>query len=752
LTPAISKETTLDWNGVPRRKLRHAKKAVFEPPEPRPMKNISRSLSPLLTALTVTLLIGTGYAQEQLAAETAAKQPKTGYTYLSATGMLPPLPYHPYPDLPTIAVGTNQFNYDDSKVNYVTIRAEAAEWAAKNAKAEPEGNGGGIALRMMGEDLRLVTPQVVSNSLKMTITGNDPELPYDLYARANIVGTNAWTYLGRLAAGETNVTVPLGTNGVLFLQLGTTQDTDGDYLPDAFEVLVTQLDPTTPNTFANTTAGNLALQYLTNVPPVIVPKLQDIFTRKLELWPIGATPGNIDFMRWDHGVGGTWTNIHYVKSVPPQSTTNLITTWDAQGHSLSNNAPDMLIEGLAYRDWGYYDNPSQGIGYDYKYKIITKVDLLTGGHPLSLDSHLHVIQLGTVKYVGNPVGAPPVFQSDGMIPFQDITVLGSHPDNNGLVWVELQDNTVVDATPAATTNYTNYTFSLAPSRLELEIWRGGSNITGTLQGAWVGEKIDLECRLTGGDFTLSNFVWNVPPNAISNYVPTLRTGKVDGFFPKTNASVGYHWIDGLSRAVVSCTAEVNGFPLLAYTRFDVTRPDGKLKAWQTGFIAANNNWESNILALHFGNPGMLFEMMTNNAPGEWEFVQIINSYTARHQNAGDGTWVRAQGTGLDTEFPYPRWLPPAHTKDAPGLELFPQSSAATLDFSFTMHLMFKPPTQGIYVPIRKINWSFSAGATNTGSWSLTSATNHVDLQDQNNTAHPVWNDNFIFFGGAFVPE
>lgn len=200
---------------------------------PKAMNDTHLSLTPLLILFCAAPLAGTGFAQEQIEATVEGGKPKFAGTYLSATGMMPPLPYHPYPDLPTVAVGKNQFAYDDSKVDYATLRAESAKQARANREArfqeEAEGGGPGSPLRQfMEEDLRLVPKQITNNTLLLTIAGNDPALPYDLYSRTNIAGTNAWTYLGRQSAGMTNIAVPLQTNGAMFFQLGTTYDGDGD--------------------------------------------------------------------------------------------------------------------------------------------------------------------------------------------------------------------------------------------------------------------------------------------------------------------------------------------------------------------------------------------------------------------------------------------------------------------------------------------------------------------------------------------
>ena len=56
--------------------------------------------------LTAVLLAGTGHAQEKIEAATIeaamkGEQIKHAGTFWSKTMQMPPLPYHPFPDLPT---------------------------------------------------------------------------------------------------------------------------------------------------------------------------------------------------------------------------------------------------------------------------------------------------------------------------------------------------------------------------------------------------------------------------------------------------------------------------------------------------------------------------------------------------------------------------------------------------------------------------------------------------------------------------
>ncbi|HNB46848.1 MAG TPA: hypothetical protein PLL72_21900, partial [Burkholderiaceae bacterium] len=71
-----------------------------------------------------------------------------------------------------------------------------------------------------------------------------PDGVYDLFGTTNlsasVPGLNLtnWVWLARTNAGETTLTVPLLSGAEGYYVLGTTNDSDGDGLTDAFERLV----------------------------------------------------------------------------------------------------------------------------------------------------------------------------------------------------------------------------------------------------------------------------------------------------------------------------------------------------------------------------------------------------------------------------------------------------------------------------------------------------------------------------------
>lgn len=59
-----------------------------------------------------------------------------------------------------------------------------------------------------------------------------------------------------------------------------------------------------------------------------------------------------------------------------------------------------------------------------------------------------------------------------------------------------------------------------------------------------------------------------------------------------------------------------------------------------------------------------------------------------------------------------------------------------------MYSMFMPPTGGIFVPIRAMNWNWSGHAVfQNNVWSLQNPAANADVNDFDVYAHPQWSTN-----------
>ena len=87
-------------------------------------------------------------------------------------------------------------------------------------------------------------------NVTFTIEGGSNNVPYDVFANSVLgFGTNSfpWAWMGQGYQCNTYMLTNL-PNTSCFLILGTPQDSDGDGLTDAYELLVSHTDPHNPDT------------------------------------------------------------------------------------------------------------------------------------------------------------------------------------------------------------------------------------------------------------------------------------------------------------------------------------------------------------------------------------------------------------------------------------------------------------------------------------------------------------------------
>lgn len=111
-------------------------------------------------------------------------------------------------------------------------------------------------LTPMTNDLQIDIEDATNGIVSLTVLNptsmtNNPV--WDLYATTNfgvevsgLNGTN-WTWLLRTEPGQTNLLVAMLSETEEYFRLAGTNDTDGDFLTDAFEALVSHSDPTLVN-------------------------------------------------------------------------------------------------------------------------------------------------------------------------------------------------------------------------------------------------------------------------------------------------------------------------------------------------------------------------------------------------------------------------------------------------------------------------------------------------------------------------
>ena len=316
--------------------------------------------------------------------------------------------------------------------------------------------------------------------------------------------------------------------------------------------------------------------------------------------------------------------------------------------------------------------------------------------------------------------------------------------------------TYKNSMPCDTNVYSATPLGLSFNVLSLNITDGsGNNISSANSNnvVIVGQGVGLTAQTCGGTF--SNFVWNVAGSAFSSYSANYQTGKVVTVFPLTNSSVSFYWKDGGSKSV-SCSAVCAGVSCSTNVTITVVRPTAQIIS-KTGIVGLDAgalhdgvNTSISTVGISFTNtltmPSGYYNSGDTNYSIEW--VQKITSTVRRLQtNNVSGDWYRLSASDvLDTTYPYPFDAGYGNeSSDSPsqGLGGTLYKSASVND-SFTRWLLFKPDG-GEWVPLRQVNWSWSAAASLVGgTWSLTSGTNSPNPTDSDSTAHPEWTDNIIY--------
>jgi hypothetical protein len=273
------------------------------------------------------------------------------------------------------------------------------------------------------------------------------------------------------------------------------------------------------------------------------------------------------------------------------------------------------------------------------------------------------------------------------IPPGSITALGRTPDTNGNIFQAWADDMSVDATPTVS-GHNAWEFVILPrhASLELKDQLTGQYITDKTNVAWVGEKIDLLCRLSEQIGTITNFQWTVPGKRFQDYVITSTNSFLTSV-SLTQSTVNFFWTHGLPHEV-TCTAKVQGQTLTAKTYFIVHKPEAQLWFKKRASVAVTTNvfagqgayWltTGNAYTSDFPDPnqltdvGMLIEFRIDDLKGftnafAASYVQVV-TVDWKYNIQGETNHWWAKGKALDGRFPYEQfgdfaWY--GHTRDTP---------------------------------------------------------------------------------------
>jgi hypothetical protein len=204
-------------------------------------------------------------AVEMLPTVSADSLPRFGTFYSAQHSPGSPEPWPPMPgnarQVPVWNLGDGIYLLNDEQVDYsmppMSSRMAGGVMMAADGPAPPGGGGGGTndyeysftppVYTTNDLWLKMVSMTNGTASLVINTPWNVTNGVYDLFYTTNLA-PSAWQWLGRCAPGQTNLTVGGLADAQGFFILGLTNDSDGDGLTDAFELLVSHTDPHNPDT------------------------------------------------------------------------------------------------------------------------------------------------------------------------------------------------------------------------------------------------------------------------------------------------------------------------------------------------------------------------------------------------------------------------------------------------------------------------------------------------------------------------
>lgn len=353
-----------------------------------------------------------------------------------------------------------------------------------------EDGGGDLGV----DGLYLLPPVISGTNMIISIAGADTNELYDLYFSTNLIN---WSWLSRSQPMQTNFYLTQWPTPAGFFQLGTLLDSDGDSIPDAFEVLITMTDPAVVNTAASLGVySNLLITLPTQI------RITQITDRLIldDLW--GPCDDGVwydpiherYFFNWNVALGGTnnyqgwgyscdgmsdWSVVT-TNSFPPSDRYPLRLDW----HGFDTNGSNMITEGTRFAS--------------------TSIELDTGGLFLSSTTWPWLLSVSAISQVAS-------FSTDGwyagagtnILP-TDIRICSGEVNQYGEIAFGFRDNSVNDITPSVV-NQSNFTFVVSAQKVKvgLDFHSAGAlasreitNLSGQLIG-YAASNYDLVTNLTG---------------------------------------------------------------------------------------------------------------------------------------------------------------------------------------------------------------------------------------------------------------
>jgi len=284
----------------------------------------------------------------------------------------------------------------------------------------------------------------------------------------------------------------------------------------------------------------------------------------------------------------------------------------------------------------------------------------------------------------------------------------------------------------------------------------------------VGQKVSPACAWDPSSGPpITNYLWTIPAYAVSNFyvAPDLSTGMVIEPFPLTNSTPEYYWVDGGNKKI-SCDITSMGQKLQSDGHINVIRPTIDFIGSINGSVELDTNYagSSGGVYLHFS--GSVNNGVTNwginctasnpnlqgydtNSNAGFQVVQVIVSDNLSGiKNDGSGHTNTPVANALDNDYPTKNLGAGNGTVffDAPSYSGFPTNyTQISVSTSFRTVLMFLPDESDIiHVPIKEIDWNWSATISFTNSqWVLTSSNATITANNQDTLTFPFWTSRTI---------
>jgi hypothetical protein len=420
----------------------------------------------------------------------------------------------------------------------------------------------------------------------------------------------------------------------------------------------------------------------------------------------------------------------------PQTGSNAWTLVKSSGgtHVLSPNSPSklkvldlLLVDGPPYTP----------VGESVKEQTVVVVsnDVLT----------LQVV-LGPNWVTNNPVAAGPLIE----------WFVYNHPEFEGLVAAQAMNgdpavtglrvpispppgsNTVVASSHSLDATNRQQLTVLTPT---IKIKWGDTDVTGASTNVIVGQQVALTGSLSPSGVAVTQWNWNIPGYAISNFVVSADTNssQVIELTATNAANANWYWVSGGAKQVVATATLTNGAVVTGKVDFAVLRPNIAVTTITSTVVIEDNQ------TLKFGaggNEGVVFRRNVGELYGGSTFwAQIItNSSTAiRLTNGCAQSSIVNQ---LDSRYPYAETT---GCPDSPEQSLMDNFTDVTRQDQSRMFLMYKPPgTDVVHVPLSLVEWQWSGHAVRSnGVWQLQSSSHSenpggVDPVGATSAVFPVW--------------